>query len=82
MHSESDNKSTHPTPWEKEHNRIKTLWVISVLFFWFSAFFQIGLFIVDGQVNFILISIIGGMMVLGVALKLRLQHHLRNKPDK
>ncbi len=82
MQSKSEDKSTDLTPWEKERNRIKTLWVMSVLFFWFSVFFQIGLYIIDGQVNFVLISIITGMMVLGVVLKLRLQHHLRRKPDK
>ncbi len=82
MQKKSADKNGHPTPWEKERDRIKTLWVISVMFFWFSAFFQIGLYYMDGQVNFVLISIIAGMMILGVALKLRLQRHLRRKPNE
>jgi len=82
MQRKLDDKSPDLTPWEKERDRIKTLWVMSVLFFWFSAFFQIGLYFFDGQVNFVLLSIITGMMVLGVALKLRLQRHLRKKPDQ
>ncbi len=78
---ETTSLANNLTQWEKDRDRIKTLWVVSVFFFWFSVFFQVGLYILDGQVNFILISIISATMVLGVALKLRLQHHLSRKPD-
>jgi len=66
--------------WEHERDKLKVLWVSSVLAFWFSFIFQMVLFFFNGQINFILVSIIGGMMVLGVALKLKLQSHHRKKP--
>ena len=75
-------KGPQPTPWEKELNNIKNLWVISVVFFWLSVFFQIGLYVMDGHINIVLLSIITGMMVLGVALKLRLKRYSRSNPDK
>lgn len=68
------------TAWEQERNKLKTLRVVVVLVFWFTAVFQLGMYYWEGgRVNFILLSIIGGMMVLGVVLKIRYQRHLKNK---
>lgn len=66
--------------WEKERGRLKRLWIISVAFFWFSLVFQGTLFVLDGTLNLVLLSVIGGMMILGLILKFRLQHHERRKP--
>ncbi len=66
--------------WEKERDRLKMLWVIAALFFWFSLFVQAGLFILDGTLNLIILSIILGTMVLGVILKFRLNLHVRKGP--
>ncbi len=76
-----ENKGTS-TPWKQERDKIKTMWVVCVLVFWFSGALQVGLFFYEGKINFVLISIIGGMLVLGVALKIRLQRHLRTKTNK
>ncbi len=66
--------------WEKERNRLKTLWVIVTVFFWFSLCFQGALFILDGTLNLILLSVIGGLMVIGVVLKYKYQRHERGQP--
>lgn len=68
--------------WERERDRLKRLWVISVAFFWFSVIFQGTLFVLDGTLNLVLLSVIGGMMILGLILKFRLQHHERRKPQQ
>ncbi len=81
MNNAPTDRNEQLTHWKKERDRLKTLWVVSVIVFWLSVVFQIGLFLYNGQANILLISIIGGMMVLGVALKVRLQLHLRKKPD-
>ncbi len=67
--------------WEREKARLKKLWVIVTLFFWFSLIFQGTLYILDGTLNLVLLSVISGMMVLGIVLKLKLQWHLRKKPS-
>ena len=66
--------------WEKERNRLKNLWIVVTLFFWFSLIFQAGLFILDGTLNLILLSIILGTLVLGTVLKIRLNLHVRKGP--
>jgi len=66
--------------WEKERNRLKNLWIVATLFFWFSLIFQIGLFILDGTLNLILLSVILGVMILGIVLKIRLGLHVRKHP--
>ncbi|MCP4409625.1 MAG: zinc ribbon domain-containing protein [Gammaproteobacteria bacterium] len=68
--------------WERERDRLKRLWVISVAFFWFSVIFQGTLFVLDGTLNLVLLSVIGGMMILGLILKFRLQYHERRKPQQ
>ena len=63
--------------WEKERDRLKRLWVMAAVFFWFSTVFQLTLLILDGTLNMILLSVIGAMMFLGITLKFRFQRHLR-----
>ena len=65
--------------WEREHNKLKTMWVVSILFFWFSVSFQTVLYFMDQTLNLILVSIIGGMLVIGIALKIKLKRHLSEK---
>ena len=76
----ADNPSAKRVAWEREGDRLKKLWVIAVVFFWFSLSFQAALYFLDGSLNIVLLSVIGGMMILGIVLKTRYQLHLRNKP--
>lgn len=66
--------------WEKERDRLKKLWVIAAVFFWFSLFFQAALFVLDGTLNLVILSVILGTMILGVILKWRLLLHTRKGP--
>ena len=65
--------------WEKEAAKIKNFWVISVAMFWFTVSFQIALYILDGSLNLVLLSIAAGMMILGTFFKIRLQLHQRKR---
>jgi hypothetical protein len=65
--------------WEKENNKLKTMWVVCIMIFWFSISFQTVLYIMDQKLNLILTSIIGGMLVIGIVLKIRLKLHLAKK---
>lgn len=67
--------------WEKERNRLKTLWVLATVFCWFSLIFQAGLLILDGTLNLVIVSIILGTMVMGIVLKIRLSLHVRKRPE-
>ena len=68
------------TAWEREEKKLKTLWVVVVLVFWFSAAFTLIMYYLSGgRANFVLLSITGGTMVLGVALKIRYQRHLKRR---
>jgi len=76
-------QSKEMTTWERERDRLKTLLVIVVVIFWLSVAFQLVMYFVqDGSVNFILLSIISGMMVLGTVLKARYQRHLSKKTQE
>jgi hypothetical protein len=44
--------------------------------------FQGTLFVMDGTLNLVLLSVIGGMVILGLFLKFRLQYHERRKPSE
>lgn len=63
--------------WADKRDRLKTLWVIAVVMFWLSLGFQVVLYEIQGRPNLILWSVIVGMMVLGVGLKVRLRLHER-----
>ncbi|MCB1851053.1 MAG: hypothetical protein KDI83_09790 [Gammaproteobacteria bacterium] len=65
--------------WEKEHKRLRTMWVVATLFFWFSFCFQGVLYFMDGSLNLVLLSIIGGMLVIGITLKIRLHRHVARR---
>jgi hypothetical protein len=69
-----------PTEWERKRDRIKTLWVVAVLLFWGTCGIQLVVYLLKEKLDFILLSIILGMLVLGVVLKVRLQLHLRKGP--
>ena len=78
----AEKKSQALTAWERERDRLKTLWIIAVVIFWLSVAFQTVLYYLqDGLFNFVLLSIIVGTMVLGVILKIRVQLHLNKKVD-
>ena len=70
------------TEWEQKRDRIKTLWVVAVLLFWGTCGIQLVVYLLKEKLDFILLSIILGMLVLGVVLKARLQLHLRKGPPK
>ncbi|PLY13271.1 MAG: hypothetical protein C0631_14550 [Sedimenticola sp.] len=75
-----DEQTQKLNDWEKERNRLRILLVLVVILFWGSIAFQAVLYyLVDGHLNITMLSIIGGMMILGVALKFRYQRHLRKK---
>ena len=59
--------------WVRERDRLKTLWVISVVMFWLSLLFQGVLYMIQGKSNLVLLSVIAGMLLLGVGLKVRLR---------
>ena len=65
--------------WARERDRLKTLWVVSVIVFWLSLGFQAVLYVLQGKANLLLLSVIAGMLLLGVGLKVRLQLHERKK---
>ncbi len=74
------NRDLALTAWEREERKLKTLWVVAVLVFWFSAAFTLVMYYLSGgHLNFILLSITSGTMVLGVALKFRYQRHLKSR---
>lgn len=68
--------------WAKKRDRLKTLWVIAVVMFWLSLGFQVVLHEIQGRPNLILWSVILGMMVLGVGLKVRLRLHERKQKSR
>ena len=73
-------KEQQPTDWEQKRDRLKTLWVIAVIAFWVSCCVQLVVYLLKERLDLVLLSIIFGTMVLGVALKTRLQLHLRKGP--
>lgn len=65
--------------WERENNKLKTMWVVAAMLFWFSVSFQAVLYFMDETLNLILVSVIGGMLIIGIVLKIKLQRHLSRK---
>jgi Flp pilus assembly protein TadB len=80
MSKEISTKNATPTAWDQQGNNLKTMWVASVLLFWLSVAIQVAIYFLTGEINLILVSIALGLMILGVALKIRYQRHLRSKP--
>ncbi len=75
-------KDSEMAAWERECASLKTRWVLSVITFWITIGIQIIVYFLKGDINYILLSIIFGMMVLGVVLKARWQLHLKKQPTK
>jgi hypothetical protein len=79
---EGDNDNRAWRAWVREGDKIKNQWVIAVFAFWITVAVQVVVYFYHGKLNFILISIAGGMMVLGVWLKIRHGLHMRKEPKK
>ena len=69
------------TTWVRDGGRIKNQWVTAVVVFWVTVAIQAVVYFYQGKLNFILISIAGGMMVLAIWLKVRFQLHSRREPQ-
>ncbi len=69
------------TAWERERDKLRAFWIVSVLVFWFMVIFQVVMYfwVDQGKASFVLLSIIAGMMVVGVATKTKYQRHLNKK---
>ncbi len=67
--------------WVKQRDRAKLLWVVTTLAFWISLVILGVVFLIKGELNFVLISVVLGMLILGVWLKTRYQLMLRKEPD-
>ena len=68
--------------WSKTGKTIKNQWIASVLTFWVSVVVLGVLFYIENRLNLIVLSIIFGMLILGVWLKTRYQLHQRKEPPR
>ena len=68
--------------WERARKTLKTQWVASVIAFWVSAAVLGVVFTIENKLNLILVSIVLGMLLIGVWLKTRYQLHLRKEPPR
>ena len=68
--------------WSKDGNSLKTKWVTSVVAFWVSTAVLLLVYIIEKKLNLILVSIVLGMMIIGVWLKTRYQLHQRSEPGR
>ena len=66
--------------WDRARKSLKTQWVASVIAFWVSAAVLGVVFTIENKLNLILVSIVLGMLVIGMWLKTRYQLHLRKEP--
>ena len=66
--------------WDRARKTLKTQWVASVIAFWVSAAVLGVVFFIENKLNLILVSIVLGMLLIGVWLKTRYQLHLRKEP--
>ena len=72
-------KEVHKT-WSSERDRLKFFWVLAAVAFWVTVIVQMLVFLLKNELNLILISIAGGMMILGLWFKIRFQLHMRKQP--
>ena len=72
-------KEDHKT-WSSERDRIKLFWVLATVAFFVTVIVQVLVYLFKDELNLILISIAGGMMVLGLWFKIRFQLHMRKQP--
>lgn len=72
-------------PWSQWSRTGKTLriqWVASVIAFWVSTAVLAVVFFIENKLNLILISVVLGMLLIGVWLKTRYQLHQRAEPKR
>ena len=68
--------------WLRATQRAKNLWVTAVAAFYISIGILVTVYLVKNRIDVILISVVLGMMMLGVWLKARYQLMLRKQPPK
>ena len=68
--------------WSVESKTRKTLWTASVITLWVSVAILGGVYAIQNRLSLVLLSIVAGMLILGVWLKTRYQMHLRKEPDR
>ena len=68
--------------WVRERNSLKMKWVASVLAFWVSAAVLVAVYVIKDKLDLTLISIVLGMLLIGLWLKTRYQRHLRKEPGR
>ena len=61
-------KGAHQT-WSSERDRLKFFWVLAAVAFWVTVIVQALVYILKNELNLILISIAGGMMILGLGAR-------------
>ncbi len=66
-------QANHPALLKSE----KTQWVAAVIAFWISIGVLAVVFVIQGRLSLVLVSICLGLMILGIGLKVRYQLHLR-----
>ena len=66
--------------WSSERDRLKFFWVLAAVAFWVTMIVQLLVYLLKNELNLILISIAGGMMILGLWFKIRFQLHMRKQP--
>ncbi|MEA3413233.1 MAG: zinc ribbon domain-containing protein [Pseudomonadota bacterium] len=68
--------------WSRAGKTLRTQWVAAVVAFWVSAAVLGVVFFIEHKLNLILVSIVLGMLLIGVWLKTRYQLHQRKKPSR
>ena len=68
--------------WDRVRNTKKKLWVISAVGFWISVGVTLVIFFIQNRLDLILVSIVLGLMCIGVWLKTQYQFHLRKEPPR
>ena len=66
--------------WVRQRDQARKLWVIAVLAFWVTGVVLAVVYVLNDELDLVLVSIALGMMVLGVWLKARYQLILRREP--
>ena len=75
-----DPRVTSSDDWSDLSRSLKTRWVAVVMAFWVSVMVLAAVFVLEGRLSIVLMSICLGLLVLGVWLKARYQLHLRKGP--
>lgn len=67
--------------WSRTRDSLKMRWVAAVIAFWVSVGVLAAVFLMNGRLDLVLVSICLGLLVVGVWLKARYQLHLRHRPN-